>query len=1081
MKKKLAAIGLCCLVCLLVGAIAVEVVEAQKRVIRNWSELLFEFESKNTTPPLPDMEPETTYKMIQAKDFSFMKNERWFRVESGGTYYVSKNAKELQHLKLPVTIRVYDYLPTESVYILSSPDGTNFTSEAAFESEPLTNEAFEKLTTEEQRSDLLFELWRKRCIWEVTLKDESELLGDLFKVEEASSLLFSGRDAATTLEGGMMMRSGAPPAHTNDIWLQLENLTNGNIELQVFAPDQYTNIEAFSIGSLVSNQWSLVATNLNPTSPTNPATVTVGESDVKIFRAITFDDADGDGLSTGLERYTYGTDEDDPDTDGDGYSDGSAWPTGYSNAMRGLNDAFPNDAAAWRDTDGDGLPNEVVGDSELEEDFDDDGDGTNEMSVAGIWISAEEISGLATNGVPWENLLDEANQQIYTVDISDQDEFDDVYTMAKALVYARTGNSIYKTDVIDACADAIGTEEGGSSLAFGRNLAAFVIAADLVDLPQADDMLFRDWLRASLTNVMVGDERSLTICHEDRPNNWGTHAGGSRAAIAAYLQDWDELARVAKVFKGWMGDTNSYSDFKFVRELAWQSNTNAPVGINPLGATLSFTTNGTTYVYNVDGVLPDDQRRSASNDIDFVWHANSPPPWDPAVISPTKENYVYEALQGALMQAVILDRAGYDVWEWEDRALLRAFNWLHDEANFTAVLDDSWEPFLMNHFYETDFPTFPTSEHGKNVAPTCWLYPDGDPELDLEFYSDNYSNATIIGNSLPSTWRPFTNTSPWNTPIPENATVHSNSAEIMSLITNRVDHIRLADSQLTPIWVVNSSNALAVSTNTSPGTNLIWTYMNSSNLFYAWDADTNGVSDDPIPLSSEMNPSSEGYLCIIDPFKRLAYELSDYHGWTNDTPECGAFHIWNLTENGVGQNPTNLTESQNWQTQGTKGSGLCLIGGVLRPEELEAREIRHALTFSFGLNRDVENGQIMMYPPACRSDGMYTNNPPDEIYPIEGMRFQLDPSLGTSDFDEWGITNRRERVFARALQDYGMVLGDTGEDMAIAVQQLGTNAAASRAEWERLLPEFYNLITNIPTSAFRVIDTGQEVIEKYFE
>jgi len=58
--------------------------------------------------------------------------------------------------------------------------------------------------------------------------------------------------------------------------------------------------------------------------------------------------------------------------------------------------------------------------------------------------------------------------------------------------------------------------------------------------------------------------------------------------------------------------------------------------------------------HRIDGVLPDDQRRGGS----FGWPA-------------PRENYVWEALQGALAQAVILHRAGYDVWNWEDRALLR--------------------------------------------------------------------------------------------------------------------------------------------------------------------------------------------------------------------------------------------------------------------------------------------------------------------------------------------------------------------------------------------------------------------------
>jgi hypothetical protein len=43
-------------------------------------------------------------------------------------------------------------------------------------------------------------------------------------------------------------------------------------------------------------------------------------------------------------------------------------------------------------------------------------------------------------------------------------------------------------------------------------------------------------------------------------------------------------------------------------------------------------------------------------------------------------------LQGALAAAVMLHRAGYDVWNWEDRALFRAFRWLHEVNEFPVLL-----------------------------------------------------------------------------------------------------------------------------------------------------------------------------------------------------------------------------------------------------------------------------------------------------------------------------------------------------------------------------------------------------------
>ena len=523
------------------------------------------------------------------------------------------------------------------------------------------------------------------------------------------------------------MMSMPPSEHTNDLWLAQEIQTNGTMTLNVFAPGTVSNIEVFAATSLLE-RWTRIATNINPASATNPATISISDSNAHFYRAINFGDEDGDGLSTGQERYTLGTDEDNADTDGDGYCDGPQWPAGYTNVMRGLNDAFPTDAAAWRDTDGDGLPNEVVGASLLVEDLDDDGDGTNEMSAAGIWISADELVALPTNNVQWTNLVEEAAQVFIGIDISDSDEWADVATMAKALVFAKTGNQQYRTQVIDACADAIGTESGGSSLALGRNLGGFIIAADLVDLPQAADMEFRDWLRTMLTNTM-SDSMSLTMAHEAKADDTGTHAGGARAAIAAYLQEWDELDRVVQVFKGWVGDTNSYSGFTyFGTNLTWQADTNAPVGINPLGAEISGV--------NVDGAMP-----VALQEVSGF--TNAPPQGD----------YAYEHLQGALLQAVILSRAGYDVWEWEDEAMLRAYEWVEEEANSAATGDDSWQPFVINQAYQANYLAAPTvSAHGKNIAPTDWTHQPTDIDYDglpdwweLQYFGGE-TNATPSGD-----------------------------------------------------------------------------------------------------------------------------------------------------------------------------------------------------------------------------------------------------------------------------------------------------------------------------------------------
>lgn len=318
-----------------------------------------------------------------------------------------------------------------------------------------------------------------------------------------------------------------------------------------------------------------------------------------------------------------------------------------------------------------------------------------ETLSGGIWIDRQYLQSLPTEGPAWDRLLVDAARSTDAPNLSDQEDMTNVWVFAKALAHVRTGEASYRDQVISACMAAMGTEDGGSSLALGRELMAYVLAADLVGLPPEEDAAFRAWLAAVMDKVM-SDGRTLRTTHAQRSNNWGTHAGASRLAAAAYLGDAAEIDQVAAIFKGWLGDRSSYAGFKY-GALDWQADPNNPVGINPFGSVREG--------HSIDGVLPEEQRRSSG----FTW----PPP---------QENYVYEGLQGALAQAVILQRAGYPAFEWENQALRRAFQWLHDQANYPAEGDDTWQPYLINLIYRTNFPVIAPSRPGKNVGYTDWSH-----------------------------------------------------------------------------------------------------------------------------------------------------------------------------------------------------------------------------------------------------------------------------------------------------------------------------------------------------------------------
>jgi hypothetical protein len=344
----------------------------------------------------------------------------------------------------------------------------------------------------------------------------------------------------------------------------------------------------------------------------------------------------------------------------------------------------------------------------------------------GIWISEEELLRLPTSGEAWERMKDTADGRMRPRKIADKDSNHDVKTLAVALVYARTGDSHYRRRAADAIASAIGTEEGGRTLALGRNLLSYVIAADLIDLRELDPVReaeFRSWLRA-VRRAPLGsetvDDQTLIGTHERSPSNWGGMAGATRVAIAAYLGEDAEMARVARVMKGWLGDRSAYRGIpgpKFgpkdvgkghrfgggENDLSWHADPSRPRGVNPKGARKEG--------HSIDGALPDDMRRGGR----FKW-------------PPEYTQYAREALSGYVALAELLYRQGYDVYDWQQKALLRAARFLFRlEQQFPE--EDWWEPgtpvyWIINYRYGTSFPVR-GSGFGRNVGWTDWTHAPG--------------------------------------------------------------------------------------------------------------------------------------------------------------------------------------------------------------------------------------------------------------------------------------------------------------------------------------------------------------------
>ncbi len=315
-----------------------------------------------------------------------------------------------------------------------------------------------------------------------------------------------------------------------------------------------------------------------------------------------------------------------------------------------------------------------------------------------ILVSRARLVGLPMSGPAWSQLKAVADGNPGTPNLADNSQDNNVRVLAKALVFARTGDGRYRGEVVAQLKAAVGTE-GVDTLALGREAAAYALAADFISLadadPQFDQAIFRPWLRSLLTVQLDG--RSLQGTHEERANNWGTHAGASRAAIAAYLGDAAELARTAQVFRGWLGDRSAYAGFTYNEDNSWQANPKAPVGINPVGASIDGV--------NVDGALPEEMRRGSS----FQW-------------PPAATGYPWGALEGAVLQAEILQRYGYDAFSWSDRALLRATQFLFERAGWRPEGNDQWVFWVIDYRYGTGYRAPAPVPFGKNFGFSDWLY-----------------------------------------------------------------------------------------------------------------------------------------------------------------------------------------------------------------------------------------------------------------------------------------------------------------------------------------------------------------------
>lgn len=162
----------------------------------------------------------------------------------------------------------------------------------------------------------------------------------------------------------------------------------------------------------------------------------------------------------------------------------------------------------------------------------------------------------------------------------------------------------------------------------------------------------------------------------------------------------------------------------------------------------------------------------------------------------------------------------------------------------------------------------------------------------------------------------------------------------------------------------------------------------------------------PIEGGPNADPDSDRHILMIDPKKKLLYELfqvlpNGQGGW-----RAGSGAIFDLS--------TNRVRPDGWTS--ADAAGLPIFPGLVRYDEVAAGTIRHALRFT------VEKTQRGYIFPARH----FASRSSDRSLPPMGLRVRL-----RKDFDIAPYP-KSVQVILTALKQYGMLLADNGGDWFIS-------------------------------------------------
>lgn len=310
-----------------------------------------------------------------------------------------------------------------------------------------------------------------------------------------------------------------------------------------------------------------------------------------------------------------------------------------------------------------------------------------------IWISTADLQALPQDDAAFTRLQTAALGSWGTPDLSGLDSQHDVLTLAGALYAEATNNETVRANVRAALQATI-VSPLATVLELARGLQAYCIAASIINYHDAGfKAQVRTWVDQTLNGHSGANSLRETALYS--ANNWGGHARASLAAAGLYLTDLDMVADAVKGHQEFIGTYVGATPEMVFTDTAWHFDAGNKAGVNRANAGV------------LSGVIPEDWRRDLNFDPTTVTTL--------ADMNSVSATYLWEAMQGFAVAAVLLHRAGQVDISAGDNALLRAADVLYNTQH-PAEGDDRWLPFLLNQYLGTVYNTTAGIQDGKGMG-----------------------------------------------------------------------------------------------------------------------------------------------------------------------------------------------------------------------------------------------------------------------------------------------------------------------------------------------------------------------------